>query len=102
MAAGVPIVTVDLPVLREVLGDPPAAWLVQPDSPTELAGAIRAALDDRAGSAALAADARARVTDFTWDRRAELILEFIEEVETRGPRLERRAAVDTTPAGDGR
>lgn len=77
MAAGVPIVSVDLPVLREVLGDPPAAWLAPPDSPAALAGAIREALDDPVQSAALAAEARARVAEFTWDRRAELTLEFI-------------------------
>jgi glycosyltransferase involved in cell wall biosynthesis len=85
MAAGVPIVSVDLPVLREVLGDPPAAWLAPPDSPAALAAAIREALDDTSTSAALAADARAKVEEFTWDRRAELTLEFIETLVS-GPR----------------
>ena len=51
MAAGVPIVSVDLPVLREVLGDPPAATLVPPDSPGELARAVQRVLNDRRGSA---------------------------------------------------
>jgi glycosyltransferase involved in cell wall biosynthesis len=77
MAAGVPIVAVDLPVLREVLGDPPAAWLAPPDSPAALAAVIREALEDTSQSAALAADTRTRVAEFTWDRRAKLTLEFI-------------------------
>ena len=81
MASGVPIVAVDLPVLREVLGDPPAAELVRPDSPTELAAAVRRVVDDPQRSASLAAAALERVGDFTWTRRAELVLEFIKELD---------------------
>jgi glycosyltransferase involved in cell wall biosynthesis len=77
MASGNPIVAVDLPVLREVLGEPPAAWLVAPDSPFALARGIEQALDDEEGSRRQAEEARRRVEGFTWRRRAEDILDFI-------------------------
>lgn len=81
MASGVPIVSVDLPVLREVLGDPPAATLVRPDSPVDLAAAVRHVVDDTQLSSATAATARERVKEFTWTRRAELVLGFIAQLD---------------------
>jgi glycosyltransferase involved in cell wall biosynthesis len=88
MASGVPIVAVDLPVLAEVLGTPPAAFLIRADAPRELARAVRAVLDEPARAASVAAMARERVTNFTWDRRAETLVEFL-----------RRAAVPEQLAG---
>ena len=89
MAAGVPIVAVDLPVLREVLGDPPAATLVPADSPADLAVAVRRVVDDPQLSASTAGAARERVKAFTWTRRAELVLGFIDQLqapmESRSP-----------------
>jgi glycosyltransferase involved in cell wall biosynthesis len=78
MAAGVPIVAVDLPVLREVLGDPPAATLVPPDSPEELARAVQGVLTNRKRPLELARDARARVSHFTWDERARQVVDFVD------------------------
>jgi glycosyltransferase involved in cell wall biosynthesis len=80
MASGVPIVAVDLPVLREVLGDPPAATLVPPDSPADFAAAVRHVVEDNRASSSLAVVARERVKEFTWTRRAELVLEFIDQL----------------------
>jgi glycosyltransferase involved in cell wall biosynthesis len=80
MASGVPIAAVDLPVLREVLGDPPAAFVVPPDSPRDLARAIRAVLDDYERGSRVAEVARERVAEFTWDRRAEKIVQFLRRV----------------------
>jgi glycosyltransferase involved in cell wall biosynthesis len=77
MASGNPIVAVDLPVLKEVLGDAPAAWLVEPDSPPALAGSIEQALADRDESRRRAAEARRRVENFTWRRRAADIVDFV-------------------------
>lgn len=77
MASGRPIVSVDLPVLREILGEPPAAVLVPPDSPPRLADAVLGALSDTRGSDALAIAALHRVSGFTWIRRAESILRFV-------------------------
>jgi glycosyltransferase involved in cell wall biosynthesis len=70
MAARRPIVAVDLPVLREVLGHEPAAVMVPPDSPERLADAIVAVLDDREEAERLAAAAQRRVASFTWEARA--------------------------------
>jgi glycosyltransferase involved in cell wall biosynthesis len=77
MAAERPIVAVDLPVLREVLGDEPAAFLVPPDQPRALADAIVQVLDDPAKARSLAAKARAQVTAFSWEQRARSILDFV-------------------------
>jgi glycosyltransferase involved in cell wall biosynthesis len=77
MAAERPIVAVDMPVLREVLGDEPAAVLVPPDQPRALADAIVQVLDDPARARSLASKARAQVTAFSWEQRARSILDFV-------------------------
>ncbi len=77
MASGRPLVTVDLPVLREVLGDPPVAMVVPPDSPAELARQLATVLDDSERAKKLACAARERVEDFTWETRARRILRFV-------------------------
>jgi glycosyltransferase involved in cell wall biosynthesis len=84
MASGVPIVCADLPVLREVLGDPPAAVMVPPDTPAALADAIRRTIDDHDASNGIARVAADRVKEFTWDRRAEAILHFVERLTSPG------------------
>jgi glycosyltransferase involved in cell wall biosynthesis len=78
MASGVPIVSVDLPVLREVLGDDPAAVLVPPDSPDALAEGIAGILDDPARAKQLATRALQRVEAFTWRARADAVRAFVE------------------------
>jgi glycosyltransferase involved in cell wall biosynthesis len=77
MASGRPIVAVDLPVLREVLGDPPAAALVPLDSPPLLASEIEKVLGDERLASDLSNRARSRAADFTWTLRAEAIMRFI-------------------------
>lgn len=79
MASGVPIVACDLPVLREVLGDPPAAFLVRQDAPGELARAIRRVLDQPEVARRVAFEARDRVEGFTWDERASRVIDFVGE-----------------------
>lgn len=78
MAAGNPIVACDLPVIREVLGEEPAAALVPQDSPAALAAAIEDILGDAAKASRLAAAARERVESFTWEARARSVLEFLD------------------------
>jgi glycosyltransferase involved in cell wall biosynthesis len=99
MAADVPIVAVDLPVLREVLGNPPSATMVPPDDPDELAAAIRGVLDDPRQPAVRASTARQRVESFTWDARARQIAQFIDDL----PAFQRPSTLDhSTPAANGR
>jgi glycosyltransferase involved in cell wall biosynthesis len=71
MALGAPIVASDLPSIREVLRDGENALLVPASNPPALVAAIRRLKEDTALGAALGAQARADVRDYTWDRRAE-------------------------------
>jgi glycosyltransferase involved in cell wall biosynthesis len=71
MAAGRAIVASDLPAIREVIEHEVQALLVPPGDAGALAGAIRRLADDPALRDRLGRAARARVADFTWDRRAE-------------------------------
>jgi len=75
MAAGVPIVASDLPALREVLTDEENALLVPPGEPDGLARAIERLLGDPALADCLRGRAFADVAAYTWDRRAERIIE---------------------------
>jgi glycosyltransferase involved in cell wall biosynthesis len=84
MASGVPIVAVDLPVLREVLGEPPAARLVPPDSPVALSRAVHEVLAQRESALVAADRARNRVSEFTWERRADQVLAFVEGLRLNG------------------
>jgi glycosyltransferase involved in cell wall biosynthesis len=79
MAAGAPLVASDLDSLREVLRNGENAVLVEPDSPDALAAGIRTLLDDPTLAARIACKARSEVEQYTWERRAERILEFLGE-----------------------
>lgn len=76
MAARRPIVTSDLPAVREVLDDSTAVF-VAPDSPESLQKGIERALLDEHFSAQLAEKAFVKVSNLTWEKRAERILDFI-------------------------
>ncbi|MGH3427165.1 MAG: glycosyltransferase [Mycobacteriales bacterium] len=94
MASGRPIVTADYPALRQVLS-PGAALFVEKDDPRALAAGIRKVLADPALGERLAGQARRDVLDFTWERRADRVIGFIERLrEGRGSR-----ASGTTNAG---
>jgi glycosyltransferase involved in cell wall biosynthesis len=80
MAAGRPIVASDLPAIREVLHHEVDALLVPPGDPAALAAAIRRVAGDPALAGRLAARARAAVTDYGWDRRAERLESLLIEV----------------------
>ncbi len=80
MASGRPIVAADYPVLREILGDDPAAVLVPPDSPHLLAQNIKNLLADRDRMECLATRALEKVGQFTWEARAKRILDFIKAI----------------------
>lgn len=80
MASGRPIVAADYPVLREILGEDPAAVLVPPDSPQLLAQNIKNLLATREKMESLATRALERVSQFTWEARAKRILGFIKAI----------------------
>ena len=77
MQAGVPLVASDLPSIRELVRHGEHALLVAPDDPAALAAGIARLLQDRAFAARLVDAATVHVRAFTWERRAERLLEFI-------------------------
>jgi glycosyltransferase involved in cell wall biosynthesis len=79
MAAARPIVATDFSSVREVLRDRENALLVPPDSAEEIARGLRLAFEDRALADRLAAQARSDVNAYTWERRAEKILDVLEQ-----------------------
>jgi len=76
MASGTPIVASDLPSIREILNENNAV-LVEPDNPAELARGIKKVLGDGAPAEKISKQAFADVQNYTWQKRAERILEFI-------------------------
>jgi len=76
MAAKKPIVASDLPSIREVL-NPANAILVPPDVAYDLAKSIKKALTDTKFSEMIVIQAFAEVKKYTWQTRAEKILNFI-------------------------
>lgn len=69
MAAGVPVVASDLPVLRELAGD--AVLYAPPLNPEAWVRRAEELLDDADRTRHLAAAGRARAERFTWERAAE-------------------------------
>lgn len=80
MAAGAPIVSSDLPSIREVLRHQENALLVPPDDAKALADAVSRILSDRALAGSLAQTARREVEQYTWKHRARRIIDFMRSV----------------------
>lgn len=76
MALRRPIVASDLPSIREVLNESNAV-LVRPDDPEELAAGVMRVLADPELARRLSDNAFADVRNYTWQKRAQNILEFI-------------------------
>ncbi|MDP3645461.1 MAG: glycosyltransferase family 4 protein [bacterium] len=76
MASGVPIVASDLPSIREILTDEMAFWCT-PDDERALARQIEYVLSHPDEARQKAARAREEVKKYTWDARAQTILEHI-------------------------
>lgn len=73
MASGTPILAADLSSLREVLNKDNAEFF-KPDDLSSLAHKIKECLDDNAGSKFKAEKALKDVQNFTWEKRARVIL----------------------------
>jgi glycosyltransferase involved in cell wall biosynthesis len=76
MASHRPIVSSDLPSLREILDESTAVFFI-PDDPISLGRKINQLLSDQGLSERLATNAASRVNSYTWDKRAEKIINFI-------------------------
>jgi glycosyltransferase involved in cell wall biosynthesis len=85
MAAGVPIVSTDLPVLREVLDHERNALLVPDGSIEDWQQAVKRLVTTPALGRRLRAAARADVIEhFTWDRRANRVLSNLDRRSVHG------------------
>ncbi len=78
MASGVPIVASDLPSLGEILTSNKNALLSEAGNVDKLADSIQSLLDKPELSTELGKQAREDVQEYTWDKRAQNILTFIE------------------------
>lgn len=79
LAAGVPIVASDIGQISAVLGRGRWGRLVPPGDPAALAAALRAVIDDPAGSRATAQMARQMaLREHSWQARAKQVTEMIE------------------------
>ncbi len=77
MAAGRPMIVSDLPAVREMV-DESCAFFAEPGSARSLADAIRFVMAHPDEAASRAKMARVRAESFTWEKRAEDIIQFIE------------------------
>ena len=77
MATGVPIISSDIPVLKEVLEHKVNALLVEPDKILNWENAIETIKHNNDLSEFLANNARTKVSHFTWVKRSQRILESI-------------------------
>lgn len=77
MASGVPIVASHVLSFTPYLKHNENALLFEPDNPDELATAVNQAIQNRDRTASLAAAARESVKHYTWDARAQTIVNFI-------------------------
>ncbi len=76
MASGRPVIASDLPALREVLNDKNALFF-KPDDAADLARSIKMLKSSQMLGYHLSQQALADVKEYTWDKRAQRILEFI-------------------------
>jgi glycosyltransferase involved in cell wall biosynthesis len=84
MAARRPIVSSDLPSIREVLRDGVNALLVPPGDPVALSNAITRLFNDQALAARLADAAFEQVPNYSWERRAERLDGLLSETIAAG------------------
>jgi glycosyltransferase involved in cell wall biosynthesis len=81
MAAGVPVVASDLPVMREVLGD--AARYIDPLSAHSIADALLCLASDPGERERLATRGRAHAGEYSWERAAASTLDVYRSVAGR-------------------
>ncbi len=77
MASRTPIIASDLPSIREVVSEN-EVYFVAPDNPEALAEAIRTSKSYDASWVKLATEARSKIEEYTWDKRAKRILAIIQ------------------------
>ena len=80
MASGRPILAADTPANREIVSES-EAYFYEPDNPKDLADKIKQIMTNPPDSKLKVDNARAKVENYTWSKRAQNILEFIEKYD---------------------
>lgn len=76
MASGVPIITSDLPSIREVLNEQNAI-LVEPGNPKSFASGIREVLNNKELADMISTQAFLDVKEYTWRKRVKMVISFL-------------------------
>jgi len=76
MASNRPIITTDLPSIREILNED-NAFLIKSEDHRDLARGINKVLEDQGLSQKIAQNAFKDVQNYTWDKRVEKIISFL-------------------------
>ena len=84
MACGAPVVASDRTSIPEVVGE--AALLCNPESPKELAAALRRVLDEPGLADELRRRGLERAREFTWERAAQRLRDVLERAASRDER----------------
>lgn len=79
MASGRVIVSSDLPVIREILTDRQDAYLVEPDNVNVWYVAIQGILTNQQEAEQIANNAKQKVEEYTWEKRAYRVKEIMEK-----------------------
>jgi len=79
MASEVPIISTELPSIKEIIKHNENAWLVPPNDPKALAEAILYLIYNSAVAKRIAAKAKCDVLEYTWENRVLKILSFIKK-----------------------
>jgi glycosyltransferase involved in cell wall biosynthesis len=79
-ACALPLIATRIPGLGELVADGRNGWLVEPEAPDALAGALRAALADPTRTAALGRNAHAMARSYDWPTIAGRYIELFEAV----------------------
>lgn len=81
MACGTPVITSNIPALREIAGD--AAIFVDPNKPSEIAVQISFVLNNTEQAASLIRSGLQRVRSFTWENSVKGLLRIYESIAGR-------------------
>jgi len=83
LASGTPVAVADLPSVRELVDESQALFFA-PDNPSALAQALALIRQDKEQALARAKAGAAHAQRYTWDARAQAILDFISGFATKG------------------
>ena len=93
LAMGKPIVTADVPALREVLKHGQNALLVPPENANAIAAAVNQLLNNDALRNQLGAAAAELAKSYSWEARAKIITRFMTQTLTAPKRLSRPSMI---------